>query len=278
MASDDARRELAELQRRAYGADADIHSDPAALARLRVLEDAERARRHPAPPVEVPRAAPALAATGESHAVGERSATATETAPASPPPPALRWRWVAAAAVAVAVLAGGAAVVRALSPDTTGTPNASPAPTRTASSDTIVQAVDQLERYTGDPSTRVLFRIPLDNSFGRDSALSTDDEAPVLPTTAPATWVRAIGNYFTARVWIARTTAGESCMVVIVADSARHARCVVADMFEASTLLTRVPFAELDPKHRPPSMTAAQSLGFWWRPHGPLEVMVGPTG
>lgn len=41
------RAELRALQRRAYGPDADIHTDPAALARLRVLE---AAAARPAPP------------------------------------------------------------------------------------------------------------------------------------------------------------------------------------------------------------------------------------
>ncbi|MGI6879386.1 hypothetical protein [Microbacterium sp. gxy059] len=45
-----ARRELDALRRRAYGPDADIASDPAALARLRLLEQAAR----PAPSVPVP--------------------------------------------------------------------------------------------------------------------------------------------------------------------------------------------------------------------------------
>ena len=41
----DERAELAALRRRAYSADADIATDPAALARLTELEDLARLRR-----------------------------------------------------------------------------------------------------------------------------------------------------------------------------------------------------------------------------------------
>ncbi len=50
ISSHEGSRELAALRRRAYGPDADIQSDPAAVRRLSELEDL--ARRVPATPVE----------------------------------------------------------------------------------------------------------------------------------------------------------------------------------------------------------------------------------
>lgn len=63
---DEDARELADLRRRAYGPDADIHADPVALARLSELErmrEAERGRRDaPAGASAAPAAAPSESA------------------------------------------------------------------------------------------------------------------------------------------------------------------------------------------------------------------------
>ena len=55
--ADDPGAELRALRERAYGPDADIHDDPAAMQRLRELEDGERARPAPAvaPDIDVRR-------------------------------------------------------------------------------------------------------------------------------------------------------------------------------------------------------------------------------
>lgn len=64
MVADDD--ELLALRRRAYGRDADIHADDAALARLRELED--RARPAPAPPADAPVDVSTRAAPGDEPA------------------------------------------------------------------------------------------------------------------------------------------------------------------------------------------------------------------
>ncbi|BDV30894.1 hypothetical protein [Microbacterium terricola] len=76
----DARAELADLRRRAYGPDADIHADPAALARLRELEEKERVA------AEATATAPASAAAAADDA-GAAAADAT-AAPAAASTPA----------------------------------------------------------------------------------------------------------------------------------------------------------------------------------------------
>jgi hypothetical protein len=104
--------ELDALRRRAYGADADIFGDPAALARLGELEDRVRRERFaadsPAPvpeqPTERTDAAPDAAPSPEPASLS----TIAETQRPSRRAP--RWHaGLVAAAAAVAVLLGGAA-------------------------------------------------------------------------------------------------------------------------------------------------------------------------
>ncbi|MDQ1084855.1 MULTISPECIES: hypothetical protein [Microbacterium] len=59
---DDVRHELRHLRARAYGPDADIDDDPAAVARLTALEELERGERTPRPPQP---ATPAHASQGQ---------------------------------------------------------------------------------------------------------------------------------------------------------------------------------------------------------------------
>lgn len=78
--------ELAALRARAYGADADIHHDPDALARLRTLEDEHRARRTAVPPVPpAPGAGPARnAGSAPPEARGAAAAPASTAASDAP--------------------------------------------------------------------------------------------------------------------------------------------------------------------------------------------------
>ncbi len=71
------RRELADLRRRAYGPDADIHGDPDALARLNELEDLERA--HPAPATD------SSLSSREQYAPGSGGASSTTLHPPTTP-------------------------------------------------------------------------------------------------------------------------------------------------------------------------------------------------
>jgi hypothetical protein len=98
--SDETRAELRALQRRAYGPDADIHTDPDALARLRELEEAAT------PP----------AGAAEPAAVEESPTPDIPSAVSEPPPPQRSRRMrvlvgAAAAVVAAAVVAAGIAPV-----------------------------------------------------------------------------------------------------------------------------------------------------------------------
>lgn len=119
MTSD--RRELAELRSRAYGRDADIHSDAAALARLAELEERARADDGPVGDEADPPAAPALPASdpvaGEGAPVVVEPAQSDTTDPPRADDAAAvtgRWRrvptWVYIAAAAVLGLIVGIAV------------------------------------------------------------------------------------------------------------------------------------------------------------------------
>ena len=111
----DAERELAELRTRAYGPDADIQTDPAALARLRELEAAHRPRA-PERDDELETAVPsaggepvvALSATNrdDKDETGPAGDASPDTAESENPPP-LGWRR------AVATPAGRTTVVAA---------------------------------------------------------------------------------------------------------------------------------------------------------------------
>lgn len=98
MDADEA-HELERLRARAYGPRADITSDPAALARLRELEDRERSMAAPVPTKKIEPSPDAGAGLAE-----ETGQPAEE--PPLPRPPLLRSRrrvWIAALATAGAV-------------------------------------------------------------------------------------------------------------------------------------------------------------------------------
>jgi hypothetical protein len=276
---DEARRELAELRRRAYGRDADIRSDPLALARLDALEEEQRrawernsaAAARPAPGGTASRAGEDAATPGAADAAAPRALEDARAEPSgrvrSRPS---RWHigFIAGVGV-VAALLGAAAAGAALSPQ--AHPLASTDPAQ------IAAAEERVAGFTGNSTTRVLFRIPVDGLFGRYVQLPNYASAPEFPTESPLEWVQPLGTYYSSAVWLARPESGDSCLLVVV-EGRDHAACVPPVVFDRSVLLILVPYAELDPANRPPSMTENQSLGFWWRPDRPVDVLVGPSG
>jgi len=104
--TDAERAELAALRRRAYAPDADIHSDPAALARLTELEGRALQERSPVvePDADIPAAAQAMPA----------ETTPVPVPAEAPPAPGGRRRAVVVVSFGVLGLAVGAALLSGL--------------------------------------------------------------------------------------------------------------------------------------------------------------------
>src|SRR5690606_20799220 len=127
--------------------------------------------------------------------------------------------------------------------------------------------------FVTSPQTRLLLSIPLDGSFGDYVDLPARD-APDLPDASPAQWLDRLGRYYVDQLWIGRAEAGRACLVVELGDTTRG-RCADPADFDEGSLLTAVPHGEL--RDRPDGMRPDQSLGFWWRPGGQVDVLVGPA-
>jgi hypothetical protein len=104
-------RELDALRRRAYGPDADIYDDPAALARLTVLEDIVRLERAPREDEPAPGGSePAVRSLGSAPVVSASLDDATAPGVATPSSRSPRWHMgLVTGTAAVALLLGAAA-------------------------------------------------------------------------------------------------------------------------------------------------------------------------
>lgn len=116
--------ELADLRRRAYGPDADIHDDRAAVARLHELEARERDQpqspAHSQPPRHGERSATANPSNATEHPTDQPATSSSE--PSVVPPSQPWWRrtpvWVIASATAViGLVLGAAGAASVLTPD-----------------------------------------------------------------------------------------------------------------------------------------------------------------
>ncbi|HET8927539.1 MAG TPA: hypothetical protein VFN24_06865 [Microbacterium sp.] len=248
MDRDAEERELAVLRRRAYGPDADIDSDPAARAQLIALEDQLRGRD-------------AGADGGEPVA----SPNANAPGPAASRRPAWHTALLASCAAA-ALLLGALAWASMYARDASESVVHLDARTGLEIADPAVAA------FVMAPQTRLLLSIPLDGSFG-DYVDLPARAVPDLPDASPAQWLDRLGSYYVDQLWIGRAEAGSACLVVEIGDSTRG-RCTEPADFDEGSLLLAVSHAELS--KRPDGMGPSDSLGFWWRPGGHVDVLVGP--
>ena len=242
-AVDDAQeRELAVLRRRAYGPDADIDTDPVARARLIELEERLRGRD-----------------------AGEPAAPPDADGPA--PPARRRPAWHTALVVTCAAAAIVLGVIAGTAPHAGEGVVLVDARTGVRITDSVIAG------FVTSPHTRLLLSIPLDGSFG-DYVDLPARAAPHLPDSSPARWLDRLGSYYVEQLWIGRTEAGRACLVVELGDTTRG-RCIDPADFDDGGLLVAVPHAELS--ERPDGMRPGESLGFWWRPGGRVDVLVGPA-
>lgn len=248
-AVDDDATELAALRRRAYGPNADIAADPAALERLIELEDAVRGQ--PADQSD------ATIETAEPFSAPGAAAAPVEAATANRPP---RWHTMLVAAVgAIAVVLSAMA----------GFP-AGPEPTA------VAVAPIGIDAFLTAPSARVLVRIPINNTSGEAGTLSAAGSPPQFSIPENMQWVSPLGRYWGWQLWIARSLSGVPCMAV-VRDAAVVARCVLAAEFDTGALVIAVPFAGISEIDRPEGMTPDQSIEFRWLPGEYVYAVLEPT-
>lgn len=288
---DGMRRELDELRRRAYGPDADILADPAALARLVELEDRARGERRPAAAVGTGASSGAERPSGAAEAEADgvqpfRPADApvlaiATAAPGAPPSAALpapvvapparpRSRWHAALTAGVAVVAialAAGAGIRSLSVSDTAPQVAGPPEPGASAPAEVAEAY----AFAYGPRSSVLGSYPVSGE--------RDDTPRGTPSFAPGDdvmlkWFEPIGAYFDAQVSVADSILDDT-VCLLLGSGGTHLRCVSHSLFEQGALLVTVPFDELTDAQRPATMTEDQSLGFWWVPGGDLLVVIG---
>ena len=236
--------ELAELRLRAYGPNADIDGDPAALSRLAALEERARVRfserqvtlapsrsaesAHPvgsATPAALPMAAPDDAA---------RIEVARTTRP--PARAADRWRVpvVACAALAAVVLAG--AVWNSIAP----TQPAPQAATPDAADATAIVEVEDQQWSTSSAAGYTQFLDHLRGELLATPGLEAFEDRVIFEELRP------FGGLYGRKVWAGPTTDREYCMV-IANEPEPITGCIPADD-AASPLTIVLPAGRSDPK------------------------------
>ncbi len=240
--------ELVALRRRAWGRDADILSDPDALARLAELE----ARAAPGEP--------AAGMAGERGAAGAAGAADPDAAAETAPPVrkrATRWQVLLVAAVGVVGLvlgAGAAARMLTITP-------------------TVPDGWDARVAATGPPEAVAAFRFAY-GGHGQVLARVPVVPASPAPTDATLRWFVPIGSYFGAQV-AASPPVGDDRVCLLVGAAHTHLRCVSKRLFDSGALMVTVPYGDLPDGQRPAGMRLANSIGYWWTPDGSLTLVMG---
>jgi hypothetical protein len=279
------RRELDALRARAYGPDADISDDPIALARLRQLEE----RSRPAPLSTAPvhptegsaTADPAFASgspslTGPTSADPPPSRSESREAEASAPPaaaasvpPSRRMSWHTSLVVAVAAVSAVVAIAIAGGGMAGSGPAASPTPSAIGLSDAVRHAF----AFSSDPSTPALERIYV-GTPPTDAPRQPAGTVPTFPTVAPIAWVEPLGIHYGSRLWVAKSTSGEACLL-LATDEHHNGECVDESDFAGAALLVTLPYADIPQSERPAAMTPSQAIAFWWLPDETVLVLLG---
>lgn len=268
-----AHAELDALRRRAFGPDADIHDDPAALARLIELEDLARLRvaagatdaAPPPPALESPSAGLPIAEPVDAHPVGEKPFA---TAPPEPDPLSRR-RWTQRATIVTGAVAAAVIVAAvALAPPTTvPLPAAAPSP----SGDRPHYA------FTANPHSETLLRIRRDGAFGGYIELPSETPPPAFPTTATLDWAAHLGEYYGWDLWIAGGSGDaddEHCVLIRRGDDTR-ARCADAEGQLQGELFVSLAKDDIPPSVPPDPMAEDDRVRFWWLQTGSVDLVLG---
>lgn len=275
-----SRAELAALRVRAYGPGADIVRDPVALARLDELEELVRHEHDLLTTSDLP---PHMSAFGADDggrdmlADPDRDPVLDAVAPAPAPdepvtPPtaaqSARRRLTVLGLGLVAVLIAAAVTVPRLLP--------AAEPAATVASGQEQQQTDTFDAYTlaRDDRAIVLFQVPLDEYFREQAGVPGDETVPDFAASGPIRWTEPLGEYYGWDLWLAGAEGAlqdEHCIALLRGDVVRT-RCVPATLRPQSALVATLPYAVISADERPPGMTPAQRIGFWWQ--GDHEVSV----
>jgi hypothetical protein len=263
------RAELDRLRRRAYGADADIDTDPAALARLVDLEErvrrtfeapsaAEDERVDAAPPAPVAPASTFPTSTvADPPAAEEPRATVLPPASEAPAPGPRRGKVALIGALALGVVAVGAI---AANTEDAAEPAASPP---------AVSAPAAFGALPEGIRGSVLLEIPLGRSLARSGVAA---QPPTSPVAEGLRWSSQLGTYYGWDLWLARSHLGSACLVVARGSESEGA-CVIPESFADGDLVVSVPFADVDEGVRPPAMTATERIEYRWLPDRGVVVL-----
>ena len=258
------RAELDALRRRAYSAEADIASDPIALARLEQLEDLIRRPSSPDPAAEAPQEAQPVPVPRPTRAPDRR---------------AKRRGWHLAL---IATTAGAAFVLGATAWAEVESPTAAETGTPLAAI-----AADALA-FANDPDASVLYTLRLDGAFGVYADPYPSD-VPAVPIEGPR-WASGLGEYYGYDLFLLGSMsleaatdddaakAEEQLCLVLANGSTVLSRCVPRAGWEQGALLLAVDFTAIAPDERPAGMSADQSLGFWWTDDDSIRVLLGRVG
>jgi hypothetical protein len=264
------RAELDRLRRRAYGADADIDTDPAALARLVDLEErvrrtfeapsaADDERGDAAPPAPPTPASMLPASTAVvAPPVSEEPTATVLPAPSEAPPSAPRRGKVAL----IGALALGVVTVGAIAANTEEAAGPAASPPAVAVPAAFGALPDGIRGS-------VLLEIPLGRSLARSGVAA---DPPTSPVAEGLRWSSQLGTYYGWDLWLARSHLGSACLVVARGTESEGA-CVIPESFADGDLVVSVPFADVDEGVRPPAMTATERIEYRWLPDRGVVVL-----
>lgn len=270
------RAELDDLRLRAYGVDADIGTDPAALDRLIELEDRARQAIVAAEPAsEAGARSGSHGVTDTDHASNTPGEVdAAPPAPDAPMPPAPASTVPVAPTATVlpgasapaphaprragfALLGVAAAAIVTAGVFAAGAEDAA-VPEASAPSISAEEAVMLFPEGLGGS---VLLEFPVGRSLARGGAGAD----PPSPVAEGLRWTLKLGNYYGWDLWIARSHLGNPC-IVVARDTESDGACVIPEAFDAGDLVVSIPFVNIAEDERPPAMTATERIEYRWLP------------
>lgn len=264
------RAELEGLRRRAYGADADIDTDPDALARLIDLEDRvrraaeatprtddERVDAAPPAPPTPGAATPASPVATDPPGSGEPRAVVLPTASEARSAAPRRGRVALIGALALGMVTAGA--IAANTEEAAGPPASIP---QESAQDALVVMPDGVRGS-------VLFEVPIGRSLARSGVVA---QPPPSPVAEGLRWASQLGTYYGWDLWLARSYLGNPCLVV-VRGAESEGSCVIPESFADGDLVVSVGFADVDEGVRPPSMSATERIEYRWLPDRGVVVL-----
>jgi hypothetical protein len=275
------REELAALRLRAYGPDADIAADRAAVERLIELEaralhdqhvmvDSARALAPVAPDSgadDWPRDAIGHPPTGPDRLEEGDPGGLEQDEPGSPDrsrADAPRRRTIAVGIAAVIAVGIAVAIGTVVAPHEAAVPTP-----------TFV-IPPEAYGFLRDPTARTLYEISLEHALG-PGAEKPGEESPEMPSSGMVEWVSNLGSFYGWELWIAGGAGmlqPEDC-ILLTRGSRSEGRCVPSSLRSRSTLVIDLDYEDIADGAQPLAMTRDKRIGFWWLEDNAITVLMG---